>query len=313
MDVCLGADRMLAYFDTSSHDVQTLREVHGKRPGAEYLEWAKSKGIFVENQGIVERGPAFANVEALCASPEALAELVRATPIALGFEVAGPRPADHVSRALRWHQAVARGAAMSQLRIDELTRIAPFRLVETAARTHAEHLGLPARGASLSEASAAALTKEDHTVVILVSDGLSAEAVHANIPDLLPVLHDGLSARAISAGHPLLARYGRVKLAEEVAERLDARVVVHLVGERPGGDATSSRSLSAYLCLRVPDESLAKAIAFSGNPSIRYEYTVISNIYAGGGLPPVEAAAVIVDKVTKILERKAAGNRLDAA
>ena len=38
MDVCHGSDRMLAYFDTSGHDVQTLREIHGKRPGAEYLQ-----------------------------------------------------------------------------------------------------------------------------------------------------------------------------------------------------------------------------------------------------------------------------------
>jgi ethanolamine ammonia-lyase large subunit len=313
MDVCLGADRMLAYFDTSGHDVQTLREVHGKRPAAEYLEWAKGKGIFVESEGKIERGSGFGNVEALCESPRAFAELVRTTPIVPGFEVAGPRPADQVSRELRWHQAVARAAAMSELRIEELMRAAPFQLLETTAKTHAEHLGLPARGAALSAASAAALSPEQHSVVILVADGLSAEAVHANVPDLLPVLVDGLSARGISTGRPRLVKYGRVKLAEEVADRLDTRLVVYLLGERPGGDATSSRSLSAYLCLRVPEESLVDARAFSGNASIRFEYTVLSNIYAGGGLPPVEAAAVIVDKVTKILERKAAGNRLDAA
>jgi ethanolamine ammonia-lyase large subunit len=277
------------------------------------LEWAKTKGIFVEKDGNVERGPAFGNVEALCESSRGFTDLVRATPIALGFDVAGPRPADTVSRELRWHQAVARAAAMSELRIDELQRVTSFQVLETKAHTHAEHLGLPARGASLSEACAATLMPEDNAVVILVADGLSAEAVHANIPDLLPVLVDGLAARGISTGRPRLAKYGRVKLAEEVVDRLDARLVVYLLGERPGGDATSSRSLSAYLCLRVPEESLPKAIAFSGNAAIRYEYTVISNIYAGGGLPPVEAAAVIIDKVTRILERKAAGNRLDAA
>jgi ethanolamine ammonia-lyase small subunit len=202
---------------------------------------------------------------------------------------------------------------MSELQIETLQRAIPFQVLETTAKTHAEHLGLPARGATLASASARALAAEKFPVVILVADGLSAEAVHANIPDLLPVLVDGLSARGISTGTPRIAKYGRVKLAEEVADRLDARLVVYLLGERPGGDATSSRSLSAYLCLRVPEESLADAKVFSGNAAIRFEYTVISNIYAGGGLPPVEAAAVIVDKVTKILERKAAGNRLDAA
>jgi len=38
---------------------------------------------------------------------------------------------------------------------------------------------------------------------------------------------------------------------------------------------------------------------------------VISNIYSGG-LPPAEAAGVIVEKVGDILGLKAAGNRLEA-
>ena len=37
MDVALNTDRMLAYFDTSGHDVQTLRELTGRRPAAEFL------------------------------------------------------------------------------------------------------------------------------------------------------------------------------------------------------------------------------------------------------------------------------------
>ena len=55
---------------------------------------------------------------------------------------------------------------------------------------------------------------------ILVSDGLSAEAVHHNMPDLLPVLLDGLAGRGLARrASRSLARYGRVKLAEPVAER----------------------------------------------------------------------------------------------
>ncbi len=313
MDVPLGADRMLAYFDTSGHDVQTLREIHGKRPAAEYLQWAMTRGIFVQRNGCIERGPAFADVKALAASPEALVDLVRATPLAFGFDVAGPKPTDQVTRTLRWHQAVAREAAMSDLRVEELLRIAPFHVLETEARSRAEHLGSPARGASLSAASLSQLLAENHSVAVLVSDGLSAEAIHENVPDLLPVLTDGLSAKGLSIGQPRLARFGRVKLAEAVAQRLNATVVVHLVGERPGGDVASSRSMSAYLCFRIPEQARADAIAFSGNAGIQFEYTVLSNIYPDGGLPPVEAAAVIIEKVARILEYRAAGNRLDAA
>jgi len=103
-----------------------------------------------------------------------------------------------------------------------------------------------------------------------------------------------------------------VKLAEEVAEKLQTDLVVYLIGERPGGDAHASRSLSAYLVYRLADAAAqAEAARYSGHPTIRFEYTVISNIYSGG-LPPLEAAAVIVEKVVDIISHRAAGNRLEA-
>ena len=82
---------------------------------------------------------------------------------------------------------------------------------------------------------------------IVVSDGLSAAAVHHNVPPLLSVLNDALAARGIQVGRPMLVRYGRVKLAEQIAAAVACELVVLLVGERPGGDAQAARSLSAYL------------------------------------------------------------------
>jgi ethanolamine ammonia-lyase small subunit len=113
-------------------------------------------------------------------------------------------------------------------------------------------------------------------------------------------------------GQPLIARHGRVKLAEDVARALDAELVVCLIGERPGGDALASRSLSAYLAYHLRDPAVqANAAAYSRNPGIAFEYTVISNIYSGG-LPALEAGALIVERVREILSRGAAGNRLEA-
>src|SRR5207244_11430448 len=40
MGVCLYTDSMLAYFDTSAHDDQTLREIYGRNPRPEFLAWA---------------------------------------------------------------------------------------------------------------------------------------------------------------------------------------------------------------------------------------------------------------------------------
>ena len=136
--------------------------------------------------------------------------------------------------------------------------------------------------------------------------------MHHNIPDLLPALLDGLKEQRITAGKPILAPYGRVKLAEALGDALQPKLIINLIGERPGGDALASRSMSAYIAYRLDDDAKADAVEFSGNPDIRYEYTVISNIYSGG-LPPGEAAVQIAERVNQILTTKAAGNRLERA
>ena len=312
MDVALNTDRMLAYFDTSAHDNQTLREIHGREPAAEFRDWCLARGILARDAaGGLVRGPAWGRPELFCDSAEEFEELVAATPSLHGFEGAGPRPSDSVARRVRWHQAVGRDAVHRPLDAAALLAIAPFREIATGASNHEAHLAGPALGATLARESADALSPEPFPVQILVSDGLSAAAVHHNLPDLLPLLLDGLAARGIGTGRPLLARHGRVKLAEPVGERLGADLVVHLIGERPGGNASAARSLSAYLVYRLPEEVRGTAARASGNAGVRHEVTVISNI-STCGLPPVEAAAAIVEKAEAILHERAAGNRLEA-
>ena len=314
MDVGLNVDRMLAYFDTSGHDNQTLREVHGRHPAPEFLEWCIQRGIFVlDAQGNVLRGPRWGDPRQFCESEAEYQELLAGTPALYGTASAGPRPTDAVTRQMRMNQGVGREAIQAELRIDDLQQIAPFRVVATEAASKDAHLGSPDLGARLSAQSRDWLVAENRQVQIVVSDGLSAEAVHHNMTDLLPVLIEGLAGRGISTGQPIVARYGRVKLAEPLADKLQCDLVVYLIGERPGGDALASRSLSAYLVYRLGDPAVQRAAArFSGNPHIRFEYSVISNIYSAG-LPAAEAGGVIVEKVGEILENRAAGNRLEDA
>src|SRR5947208_1493398 len=80
MDVCLNIDRMLAYFDTSGHDNQSLREVHGRLPAPEYLDWAVARGIFARAGALVVRGPQWGNPRQFCAGEGEFAELLAATP-----------------------------------------------------------------------------------------------------------------------------------------------------------------------------------------------------------------------------------------
>lgn len=310
MDVALNTDRMLAYFDTSAHDVQTLREVYDRRSTPEFEQWALERGIFRRDaEGRIIRGPQWGNPEQFCDSTTEFEELLARTPAVYGLANAGSRPADSVSRVVRLNQAIARESVRAELRLDELQKISDFRVLETGAADKEAHLASPDAGGRLSPACLARLSADGQQVQILVSDGLSAEAVHHNLPDLLPVLLDGLAGRNIGVGQPMVARYGRVKLAEQIADVLKAEVVVFLLGERPGGDALASRSLSAYLVYRLDESARFQAVRFSGNGAIRFEYTVISNIYSGG-LPPVEAAVVILEKIVQILTHRAAGNRL---
>ncbi|HWB09742.1 MAG TPA: ethanolamine ammonia-lyase [Pirellulales bacterium] len=312
MDVCLNTDRMLAYFDTSAHDSQTLRELHGRTTTPEFLEWAVERGILRRiSAGEVVRGPNWGNPRVFCSGEAEYQSLLRATPAVPGFTHAGPRPANEVSRPLRLHQAKARAAIHSELDFELLRRLAGFRIVHTQATDKEEHLGHPALGARLTPADAATLQPGACDVQIVVSDGLSAEAVHANIEELLPVMLDGLESRQIVLGELLAVRYGRVKLAEAVAERTGARLTILLIGERPGGDALAAQSLSAYLVYQLLQADERQAAArFSKNSSIRFEYTVVSNIYAGG-LPAIEAGALLVERACQILEHRAAGNRLE--
>jgi ethanolamine ammonia-lyase large subunit len=311
MDVYLGTDRMLAYFDTSGHDDQTLRETHWLKPAPEYLAWAISKGIFAEDadKNII-RGANWGKPEIFCSNKSEFQRLQESVPAFYGFENAGPRPSNKVSRLAKANQAIGREAIYANLRPAEMGDIA-LRTLATNAADKDAYLNDAALGANLNNKIVAKLKPEHNDVQIVISDGLSAEAVHHNIPELLPVLLDGLNSRKLNIGQPILAPFGRVKLAESIGNALQAQLVVTLIGERPGGDALSSRSMSAYFAYRLNDNATQKSAAkFSGNADMQYEYSVLSNIYSGG-LPPIEAGSVIAEKVFDILKFKAAGNRLE--
>jgi ethanolamine ammonia-lyase large subunit len=331
MDVCLNTDRMLAYFDTSGHDNQTLREIHGKTTTPAFLDWALEQGIFTrEKDGIIVRGPNWGNVRRFCSSDMEFSELARATPAFYEFNHSGPRPVGWVSRQLRMNQAVSRDAITSELEPKRIllpsragnsarssatkTSVAKkYRIVETGAKSKEAHLNSPDLGAHLSASTLKKLKPSKKQLQIVISDGLSAEAVHFNVPTLMSVLEDGFNAHGVSMGQHIVARYGRVKLGEEIATRVRADLTIVLIGERPGGDADSARSLSAYLLYQLKNPIVRReAAAFSCNSKMRFEYTVISNIYSPGGLPPAEAGSVIVEKCQEILSHRAAGNRLEA-
>lgn len=159
-----------------------------------------------------------------------------------------------------------------------------------------QYLTRPDMGRILSEKSIKTLLekcKKNPQVQVIISDGLSTDAITTNYEEILPPLLSGLKSAGLDVGTPFFVRYGRVKIEDQIGELLGAKAVVLLVGERPG--LGQSESLSCYA---VYSPTVAK--------TVEADRTCISNIHRAG-TPPVEAAAVIVDLVKRMLDKKASG------
>ncbi|SIN82609.1 Ethanolamine ammonia-lyase light chain [Singulisphaera sp. GP187] len=172
--------------------------------------------------------------------------------------------------------------------------------VGTQALSKREFLMRPDLGRQLDAGTLATLDAQcprGATLQVAIGDGLSAAAVAAQVPALLPLLEAGAKARGWSFGRPFVVRYCRVGVLNDIGERLDPALVLLLVGERPG--LSTSKSLSAYMAYR-PRAGHTDA-----------HRNLISNIHARG-LPPDEAARQIFELATTMLRQKRSGVSLGA-
>ena len=153
--------------------------------------------------------------------------------------------------------------------------------VESAAADRATYLRRPDLGRRLSPRSAGLLSSLSPSrslppdLALVVGDGLSARAVHAQVLPLLLALRPLLESAAVSMSPVVLVQQCRVALGDEVGALLKARAVLVLIGERPG--LSSPDSLGAYLTW-APRPGRTDA-----------ERNCVSNIRPEG-LPHVEAA-----------------------
>jgi len=172
--------------------------------------------------------------------------------------------------------------------------------VQSEVESKDQYLTRPDMGRRLSAQALATLQaecKKNPQVQVVISDGLSTDAVTANFGEILPPLLQGLKSAGLDVGTPFFVRYGRVKVEDQIGEVLGAQVVILLVGERPG--LGQSESLSCYAVYQPTQAATVEA-----------DRTCLSNIHRGG-TPPVEAAAVIVDLAKRMLEKKASGIALN--
>jgi ethanolamine ammonia-lyase small subunit len=123
-------------------------------------------------------------------------------------------------------------------------------LLHSAATDRNSYLQRPDLGRKLSDESAQTLRDyaRNHPggvdLAVVVADGLSALAVHRHTLPFLARMEEQTAAEGWSLSPVILVEQGRVAVADEIGELLGAKMVVILIGERPG--LSSPDSLGLY-------------------------------------------------------------------
>jgi len=204
---------------------------------------------------------------------------------------------------LREAHAAARDAVRAELdlsrtfKADFLARWQLFE-VSTQASDKEEYLLRPDLGRRFDDRSRAEILKRcsgGSDLQIVMGDGLSVPAVRAQVPPLMPMLGEGARLRGWRVGHAFVIRHCRVGVLNEIGELLDPKVVVLLIGERPG--LATAESLSAYMAYR-PRASHTDA-----------DRNLISNIHARG-LGAEVAAARILNFAAQMMSADLSGSTL---
>jgi ethanolamine ammonia-lyase small subunit len=119
--------------------------------------------------------------------------------------------------------------------------------------------------------------------------------VAAQVPSLIPLLYQSAITRGWTVGQTFVVRYCRVGILNEIGELLGPKVVVLLIGERPG--LATADSLSAYMAYR-PDSTHTDA-----------NRNLVSNIHARG-LGPEDAADRILRLAERMITARTSGGNL---
>lgn len=117
--------------------------------------------------------------------------------------------------------------------------------------TYLQRPDLGRRLAAPSRAALAAHQGRDYDLALVIADGLSSCAVARHAAPLLAALRARLAADSWSVAPPAIVLQGRVAIGDEVCELLGARLVVVLIGERPGLSAPDSMGLYITWAPRV--------------------------------------------------------------
>jgi len=201
---------------------------------------------------------------------------------------------------LRHDHAAARDAVRAEFELEKDLGTEPVErwklfCVSTMAGSKEEYLQRPDLGRRLDENARRLLLAHcarNADLQIVIGDGLSVTAISSQVPALLPLLAEKARLRGWTLGQPFVVKYCRVGLMNDLGELLQPKVVVLLIGERPG--LATAESLSAYMAYQPRS---------GHNDSNR---NLISNIHARG-VSTGAAASRIIELAEQMMRRQTSG------
>jgi ethanolamine ammonia-lyase large subunit len=258
MAVAGNADPMLGYMTTSFREHPALRrrtgrqiasamqqrliELSGRSADALYALYHKAGGDSRSFDTLRDEGA------------KKIGELAeRGFDLGYGYEEASARIAAIYANA--------RSALYSTVDEAVITDSTPcYVRVRTRSSDRDDYLAHPATGELIADEDTiriqALYPARRPQVQIVVSDGLNANAVNENLRSVLP----GVRHELLAAGHhlseiDLVIENGRVRAGYHIGSLLEAEMIIHLIGERPG---TGINTLSAYLTYGLDDKGQSR-------------------------------------------------------
>jgi ethanolamine ammonia-lyase small subunit len=231
---------------------------------------------------------------------KALAALKARTPARLVVGRAGPAYRTQTQLELREDHAFAVDAVHAEMELahdfsGKFVKQRGLFEVVTQAHDKAEFLKRPGLGRQFSTTAREEIESRcprDVDLQLVIGDGLSAAAVVSQVPTLLPLLEAGAAKRGWTLGQSFAVRHCRVGILNEIGTLVRPRVVILLIGERPG--LATAESLSAYMAYR-PQPGHTDA-----------ERNLISNIHTRG-VPAEQAAVRILALADQMMAQQTSG------